>query len=87
MVSTFSSLYDCAFFLSFMTLGFIMKVGVVGVVGVVWFMVKDSDVGDGREEEADYFKESSSDNKKYLTVYLGQSSGGHCQMCCSNSCD
>ena len=47
MVSTFSSLYDCAFFLSFMTLGIIMKVGVVGVVGVVGFVVRESDVEEG----------------------------------------
>jgi len=87
MVNTLSSWYDWGFLLSFIMLGSIRVVGVVVVVGAVGFVVKDSDVGDGREEEADYFKESSSDNKKYLTVHLGQSSGGHYQMCCSNSCD
>ena len=43
-VNTFSSWYDSGFFLSFMTLGFIRKVGVVGVVGVVGSVVRDSDV-------------------------------------------
>ena len=54
MVNMLSSWYDCGFLLSFIMLG---VVGVVVVVGAVGFVVKDSDVGDGREEEADYFKE------------------------------
>jgi len=55
-VNTFSSLYNCGFFLSLETLGIIRWVGVVGVVGVVGFVVRDSDMGDGRR--ADYFIES-----------------------------
>ena len=46
VVNTFSSWYDCGFFLRFTTLGTIRGVGVVGVVGVVGFVVRDSDVGD-----------------------------------------
>ena len=45
MVNTFSSWYDCGFFLGFMALGTIRGVGVVGVVGVEGFVVRDSDVG------------------------------------------
>ena len=49
MGNTLSSLYNCGFFLSFMTLGAIRAVGVVRLVGEVKFVARDSNVGDGRQ--------------------------------------